>query len=120
MSQKSLKLALGLALVVAPLAAGAAIADGLKDFHGRLELTDRGAFSANDSLAETLGERFRNDFMGNLRLTWEPKWGNWDFSVHYVVSGDYGGGVALAREAGAPLRRPAAGDAVRSHRHHRR
>ena len=97
MSLKSLEAALSLALIAAPLAAGPAIADGLKDFHGRFELTDRGAFSRNDSLAESLGERFRNDFMGNLRLTWEPKWDNWDFSVHYVVNGDYGGGVELAR-----------------------
>ncbi len=102
MLPKTLEAALGLALVVAPLTAQTALADGLKDLHGRLELTDRGAFSKGGSLAETLGERFRNDFAGDLRLTWEPKWGNWDFSAHYVVSGDYGGGARLAR-AEAPL-----------------
>ena len=102
MSRKSLKLALGFVFIALPVLARPAIADGLKDFHGRLELTDLGAFSTNDSLAETLGERFRNDFTGDLRLTWEPKWGNWDFSVHYVVTGDYGGGVELARKQ-API-----------------
>ena len=102
MSPMSLEAALGLALIAAPLAAGPAVADGLKDLHGRFELTDRGAFSRSDSLAATLGERFRNDFTGDLRLTWEPKWDNWDFSVHYVVTGDYGGGAALARKQ-API-----------------
>ena len=102
MSHTSSRLALGLALLAAPLFAGPTRADGLKDLHGRLELTDLGAFSKSDSLAESLGERFRNDFAGNLRLTWEPKWDNWDFSVHYVVSGDYGGGAKLARMQ-APL-----------------
>ncbi len=97
MSRNTLRAALGLAFLAAPLVERPAIADGLKDFHGRLELTDLGSFSASDSLAASLGERFRNDFSGNLRLTWEPKWGNWDFTVHYVVNGDYGGNVALRR-----------------------
>ncbi len=102
MSPNTLKAALGLAFLAASLVARPAIADGFKDFHGRLELTDLGSFSASDSLAASLGDRFRNDFVGDLRLTWEPKWDNWDFSIHYVVNGDYGGNVVLNR-AQAPM-----------------
>ncbi len=67
------------------------------DIHGRIAVGDLAAFNDADSLDALLGYQDRNDLTGNLRLTWEPTWGSWDFSVHYVVSADVGGGVALAK-----------------------
>jgi hypothetical protein len=80
---------LALSLVVAPSALAG-------DIHGRIAVGDLAAFNDAESLDALLGYRNRNDFTGNLRLTWERTLGAWDFSAHYVVSADVGEGVALA------------------------
>ena len=90
-----LKGALALAPLLLVLAAVPARAG---DLHGRFELTDLGSVAGADSLDASLGDRFRNDFLGDVRLTWEPKWDNWDFSVHYEASADVGGTVKLMRD----------------------
>src|SRR5436190_6089933 len=67
------------------------------DVHGRLELQDFAAFARSDSLDALLGARDRNDVAGNLRLTWEPQWDSWTFTLHYLLQADYGDSVRLAR-----------------------
>lgn len=76
------------------------------DIHGRLELQDFAAFARSDSLDALLHARDRNDIAGNLRLTWEPQWDRWSFSVHYLVEADYGDGVPLARAESGILPAP--------------
>ena len=71
------------------------------DLHGRLELTDLGASSRGDSLDSALGERSRNDVVGDLRLIWARRWGRWDADIHYDLAGDAGGGVSIARSRAA-------------------
>ncbi|MFC2970235.1 hypothetical protein [Acidimangrovimonas pyrenivorans] len=96
--------ALALSLVAGlGLAAPARADNGL---HGRLEFTGLGATSKADSVDAFLGTRSRADLHGNLRLTWEPHWGQWDFSLHYVLSGAAGRGVALDRSKAALLPAP--------------
>ncbi len=82
-----------------PLVAAGPVAAQDLQLHGRLALTDLGAFNADDSLDAALGYQYRNDFLGDLRLTWEHAWESWKFDFHYVVSGDAGGGIALANAA---------------------
>lgn len=65
--------------------------------HGRLEGQDLAAFASDDSIDSALGLQDRNDIAGNLRLTWEPQWGEWSAGVHYVVAADYGGNPRLQR-----------------------
>ncbi|HXI87609.1 MAG TPA: hypothetical protein VNH64_09130, partial [Parvularculaceae bacterium] len=77
------------------LAAAPALAG---DLHGRIELTNLGAFSKDNSLDAALGEQNRDDISGDFRLIWEPKRGRWDFDLHYELSGAAGGGVKVARE----------------------
>lgn len=74
--------------------------------HGRLELQDAANFSRSDSIEAALGERNRNDLLGNLRLIWAPHWGNWSATAAYVVSGDHGGNVPLRREESSLLAAP--------------
>ena len=74
--------------------------------HGRLELQDAGAFARGDSLDTALDAKNRNDFIGNLRLTWEPTWENWSLSFHYVVAFDDGDGARLQRAESALLLPP--------------
>jgi len=76
------------------------------DIHGRLELQDVGAFARADSLAAAFDSRDRNDLAGNLRLTWEPSWDNWNIAFHYVALADYGDGARLQRLEGALLPQP--------------
>ena len=85
------RLALGALLLLAAASLRAA------NLHGRLELTDLGAFSRGDSLDSALGERNRNDVAGDLRLIWARRWGRWDADVHYDLAGDAGSGVSIAR-----------------------
>lgn len=66
------------------------------DLHGRLELQDIYASEGSQSLSAFLGLRNRNGAMGDFRLTWEPRWGAWDVSVHYELSFDAGDAPALA------------------------
>src|SRR5438445_12804842 len=65
--------------------------------HGRLELEDSGAFARGDSIDAMLGAANRNDFSGNLRLSWEPAWGRWSVAIHYVAALDDGDDVRLLR-----------------------
>jgi hypothetical protein len=83
-----------LAIAILWMASAAAQA---ADVHGRLELQDFAAFARSDSIDALLGARDRNDVAGNLRLTWEPRWDSWTFSLHYLLQADYGDGVRLAR-----------------------
>lgn len=65
--------------------------------HGRLELQDAEQFTGAGSVQAQLGEQTANDVLGNLRLTWEPTWGQWSFQVHYVLAAEDGPDVVLAR-----------------------
>lgn len=93
MNRKRRALALCLAWSAWPAPAGAEPLD----IHGRLELQDAGAFARGDSIDDVLGAKNRNDFSGNLRLSWEPRWENWSVSFHYVVAFDDGDNVRLQR-----------------------
>ncbi|WP_127902320.1 hypothetical protein [Solirhodobacter olei] len=97
----ALSLAIGLGLTV-PVRADNAL-------HGRFEVTGIGATSKADSVDAFLGARSRAGLSGDLRLTWEPHWGQWDFSLHYVLRGASGRDVALSRSKTAllPARPPA-------------
>ncbi|WP_293677196.1 hypothetical protein [uncultured Phenylobacterium sp.] len=75
--------------------------------HGRIEVQDTAAFAREDSLDAALGARNRNDLAADLRLTWEPSWDRWSFSVHYNASASYGDSARLARARG-PLTAPPA------------
>lgn len=86
------KLAPILGLLLPLMAVAPASAD---DFKGRVALTEVASFSDFDSIEAALGARERGDIFGNLRLMWEPRWDNWDFVVHYELSKDVGGTVAL-------------------------
>ncbi|NIJ40676.1 hypothetical protein FHS78_000952 [Parvibaculum indicum] len=59
--------------------------------HGRLELQDVFAHESDRSVSALLGQRDRNDVLGNLRVTWEPRRGSWRFAFQYqlgAVTGD--------------------------------
>ena len=76
--------------------------------HGRLELQDSEQFTGADSIQAQLGQQTANDVLGNLRLTWEPTWGQWSFQFHYVLAAEDGPTVALGRaEAGLISQPPA-------------
>ena len=69
--------------------------------HGRVELGYRYSFENSGSLSALLGEETRNDALGDLRLTWEPRWGAWDFAIHYQLAADAGDTPALAARRNA-------------------
>lgn len=77
---------------------GPAMAD---DFRARLEITGLGAFNGADSYDAALGVRNSFDALGNVRLMWEPKWNNFDFTFHYVLDAEGGRGVVLNRASTA-------------------
>jgi hypothetical protein len=93
-------MALAAAFFCAP---GFADTDGI---HGRLELQDIGDFARGDSLDAALDLPDRNDASANLRLTWEPSWGPWNVSIHYLVAAQYGDGVPLLRDEAGLLPAP--------------
>lgn len=74
--------------------------------HGRLEFQDAGLFTRGDSIDAAIRAENRNDAAGNLRLTWEPAWDRWTFSLHYLVAGEYGPSVSLARSEARLLPTP--------------
>ncbi|MBI1212699.1 MAG: hypothetical protein GC190_14635 [Alphaproteobacteria bacterium] len=78
------------AIVVASLAALQALPARAEDVHGRIELADQIASEGSASLSAALGEQNRNDVLGDVRLTWEPRWDEWSFAVHYQVTADVG------------------------------
>lgn len=65
------------------------------DVHGRLELGDQFATEDASSLSATLDEQTRNDVLGDMRVTWEPRWGGWSFALHYEMTVDAGDTPAL-------------------------
>jgi len=66
-----------------------------QEVHGRVEIQDVYASETARSLSAVLGESNRHDFLGDLRLTWEPKWDSWSFALAYQVNGDSGDTPAL-------------------------
>ena len=86
-----------LVLACCVLAAPAA-AEGL---HGRLELQDVAAFDSAQSLSAMLGARQRNDALGDLRLTWQPRWNDWSFDIAYEASAIYGDAPQLVNASAA-------------------
>ena len=69
--------------------------------HGRAAIEDAFAIEGPQSLSAMLGERTRNDVLGDLRLTWEPRAGPWSFDVAYQLSVDWGDAPTLARREAA-------------------
>ncbi|MGX1197825.1 hypothetical protein [Parvibaculum sp. MBR-TMA-1.3b-4.2] len=64
--------------------------------HGRLELQDVFARESDRSVSSMLGKRERNDVLGNLRVTWEPRRGPWRFVFQYQLGFDAGDTPLLA------------------------
>ena len=93
--------ALALSLFALP-----ALAQTDNKLHGRLELQDAGQLSGPDSLQAALGDAAANDALGNLRLTWEPTWGQWSFMLHYEVAAEDGPGVEIAHLESGLLKPP--------------
>lgn len=89
-------IALALGLAASPAGADNAL-------HGRFELSALRAAAPATSLDAFLGTASHSDIGTNLRLTWQPNWGNWDFSLHYVLRGTTGEGVSLDRAKAAML-----------------
>jgi hypothetical protein len=96
----------GYAATIVLLCGLAAPARGDDGLHGRLELQDMGSFARADTLDAALDASERNDVSGNFRLTWEPSWGPWSISVHYLLDGVYGDSERLAREEGTLIPEP--------------
>lgn len=88
-------------LAAAAVGVSPAYAQEATAIHGRVELTDRAIFFQDSSFADMLGEQAANDVLGDLRLTYAPRWGAWDFNLHYVATADNGGAVRLARAEAA-------------------
>ena len=76
--------------------------------HGRLELQDVYARESHQSVSALLGERSRNDAIGNLRVNWEPRRGPWSFSFQYQLNADAGDTPMLAKREKALSLFPAA------------
>jgi hypothetical protein len=85
----------GLALA-ASLFAGPA-ASQTDAIHGRVAVQDAEQFASGSSVQAALGEQTANDVAGNLRITWDPSWGNWSFQADYVVQAENGPTVQLGR-----------------------
>lgn len=70
--------------------------------HGRLQLQDVYAWEGSQGLGAALGARRRNDTLGDLRVSWAPRWNAWSFDFAYLVTVDHGDTPGLvAREAAA-------------------
>lgn len=99
---QKLPLTLKLCTACALFMASPAFAESLTDdIHGRLQLTGQMDATDNDSLSASLGEQYRKDAYADLRLTWEPRWNNWDATFHYQATADGGNDVAYRRKSGA-------------------
>jgi len=98
--------AIVLGLAASFVASVPALADD--SLHGRLAFTGISARARADSVDAFLGARSRADLHGDLRLSWEPGQGPWDFKLNYVLSGAAGRGVALSRSKAALLPAPPA------------
>lgn len=69
------------------LASGAAQAEPV---HGRVQFQDVYAWDGPQSVGAALDARNRNDVLGDLRLSWKPRWDNWHFDVAWRVGFDAG------------------------------
>lgn len=85
-----------------------ALAQTDNQVHGRLEVQDAEQFTGAQSVQAALGERTANDAFGNLRITWEPTFGRWSFSFHYVLAAENGPSVARARAETGLIAQPPA------------
>ena len=90
------------------LLAGRALAQTDNQVHGRLEVQDAEQFTGAQSVQAALGLRTANDALGNLRITWEPTFGRWSFSFHYVLEAENGPSVVLARAESGLIAEPPA------------
>jgi hypothetical protein len=95
-----------IALLLALGAVAPAVAQTNDGLHGRLEAQDSVEFNGPDSVQAALGDQTGDDGLANLRLTWEPTWGNWSLQAHYLVSADLGPDVLLARQESGLLPTP--------------
>jgi hypothetical protein len=64
--------------------------------HGRIQLQDVYAQAGPQSLATALGLRSHNDALGDLRLSWAPRWDAWRFDFAYRIGFDAGDGARYA------------------------
>src|SRR5579871_2970009 len=95
-----------LLFLAAMLLAPAAAAQTDNALHGRLELADSGLFSNSDSIEAALGAKDSDEGLANLRLTWEPTWGDLSLQVHALATMEAGPAVALARSEASLLPAP--------------
>src|SRR5579871_632798 len=95
-----------LLFLAAMLLAPAAAAQTDNALHGRLELADSGLFSNSDSIEAALGAKDSDEGLANLRLTWEPTWGDLSLQVHALATVEAGPAVALARSEASLLPAP--------------
>ncbi len=89
-------LLLGLILAAALTARPSAVDSAV---HGRLQWMGQTTSTRDDSLDALLGDQTRNDLLGDLRLGWAPRHGNWDFSIQGDLSADHGDSVEYTRKA---------------------
>lgn len=96
---------LPLSLSVIALLAMQTLCHAASEIHGRLQL--RGQYNAadNTSLDAYLNEQYRDNAFGDLRLTWQPRRGNWDMIMHYQMTGNIGDDVRYNRKL-APYQGP--------------
>ena len=92
--------------LLALVSAAPAFAQADNTLHGRLELQDSAEFNGPDSIQAALGDRTGDDGLANLRLTWEPTWGNWGLQAHYLVTSELGPDVLFARQEAGLLPPP--------------
>ncbi|MDW6004326.1 hypothetical protein [Vibrio mangrovi] len=69
-----------------------------EEIHGRIQLTGQENMADDQSLDAQLDEQYRQDFLGDLRLTWEPRFDNWDIQVHYQLTADHGDNVSYTQK----------------------
>ena len=58
--------------------------------HGRLQLQDVYSWEGPQSLGAALHARNRNDVLGDMRLSWAPRWDNWRFDFAWRIGFDAG------------------------------
>jgi hypothetical protein len=98
---------LRLIVLLAPLCApSAAFAGPDNGLHGRFEAQGAVQFNGPQSLEAALGDQTAGEGLTNLRLTWEPTFGNWSLQAHYLVSAELGPAVALSLQESALLPAP--------------
>jgi hypothetical protein len=94
----------------APVLLGAALLAAsparAEPIHGRAQLQGVIAFDRTGSLAAELDAKSRGDVLGDLRLSWSPRAGDWSFDAAYVVSFDAGETPQLTRAENALLPPP--------------